>query len=148
MSKKSINLMALLRSIDIDGVLFVSLQYGDDAKVVSNASTKTGVHVVHDDSMDPVSDFIGWLPQVDAVDCVLTVANTTVHAAAMLRKPTFCLVSNQSDWRWIDPSIYKGSYWYDNVQCSYQDKDGEWDSAMIDAKIWLKEQRSLFSVNN
>ena len=91
MEKKSINLMQLLRSLDIEGVLFVSLQYGDDAKVVAKASSRTGVQVLHDDSMDPVTDFIGWLPQVKAVDCVLTVANTTVHAAAMFGKPTFVL---------------------------------------------------------
>ena len=36
--------------------------------------------------MDPVSDFIGWLPQVQAVDCVITVANTW----SMLRQ---CFVS-------------------------------------------------------
>ena len=144
MDKKSINLFQLLRALDIEGVLFVSLQYGDDAKVVSKASSKTGIQVVHDDSMDPVSDFIGWLPQVQAVDCVITVANTTVHAAAMFCKPTFCLVSAQSDWRWIDPSIYKGNYWYKNVDCSYQDSLGDWDSAMVDAKIWLRNQRDLF----
>ncbi len=141
--KKSINLVQILRSLDLDGLTFVSLQYGDDANVVSRAASKTGVPIIHDDSVDPISDFIGWLPQVDAVDCVLTVANTTVHAAAMLMKPTFCLVSNQSDWRWIDPSIYQGSYWYKDVQCSYQDSSGDWDSAILDAKIWLKDQRNL-----
>ena len=146
--KKSVNLIEILRSLDLEDILFVSLQYGDDASVVSKAASKTGVPVIHDDTMDPITDFIGWLPQVDAVDCVLTVANTTVHAAAMLSKPTFCLVSNQSDWRWIDPSIYKGNYWYKDVYCSYQDPAGDWDSAILDAKIWLKEQRNLLAKDN
>ena len=148
MEKKSINLIPLLRSLDVDGITFVSLQYGDDSAIVSKASSKTGVQVIHDDSMDPVSDFVGWLPQVAAVDCVLSVANTTVHAAAMLGKPTFCLVSNQSDWRWINPSIYEGNYWYKDVHCSYQSDNGDWDAALIDAKIWLKQQRNPFAVGN
>ena len=59
-----------------------------------------------------MKDMKNWLSQVAACDAVLSVANTTIHGAGGLNKPTLCLLSRHSDWRWLnDPSI-KRSYWY------------------------------------
>ena len=62
--KKSINLVQILRSLDLDGVTFVSLQYGDDANVVARAASKTGVPVIHDDSVDPIADLSVGYPRL------------------------------------------------------------------------------------
>ena len=80
---------------------FVSLQYGDDAPHLERYRKSSGIEVLHDDSIDPLRDMDGWLSQVAAMDAVLSIANTTVHGAGGLGIPTMCLVSQQSDWRWI-----------------------------------------------
>ena len=36
---------------------------------------------------------------------VISIANTTVHGVGGLGIPTVCLVSQESDWRWIDPRL-------------------------------------------
>ena len=38
-----------------------------------------------------------WLDQVQAVDFVISIANTTIHGAGGLGKPTFCLLSTFAD---------------------------------------------------
>ena len=81
-----------------------------------------------------------WLCQVAAMDAVLSIANTTVHGSGGCGIPTLCLVSHQSDWRWIDPEVYKGCYWYDSVEARYQSPEGDWGPALANASKWLDSQ--------
>ena len=82
----------------------------------------------------------GWLSQVAAMDAVISIANTTVHGAGGLGIPTLCLVSQQADWRWIDPSIFKGCYWYPSVDATYQVSKNNWQPAIDEASGWLEKQ--------
>ena len=41
-----------------------------------------------------------------------------------------------SDWRWIDPSVYKGCYWYPSVDATYQESK-DWQP-VIETSQWLK----------
>ena len=121
---------------------FVSLQYGDDGPHLEKFHKSTGIEVLHDDTIDPLRDMEGWLNQVGAMDAVISIANTTVHGAGGLGIPTLCFVSKKSDWRWIDPEIYKGCYWYPSVDALYQDQNDSWQPAMDEARNWLEERLS------
>ena len=114
-------------------------QYGDDGPHLKRYRDATGIEIYHDDAVDPLKDMDGWLSQVAAMDAVISIANTTVHGAGGLGIPTLCLVSQQSDWRWIDPEVYKGCYWYPSVDASYQDPKMDWQSALAEADSWLHE---------
>jgi len=116
---------------------FVSLQYGDDLPHLKKFEKKTGINVTHDDDVNSMVDMDIWLSQVDAMDFVISVANTTVHGAASLNKPTLCLLSRDPDWRWTDQSVYQGSYWYPCVQVAQQSTDGSWQSPLTLADSWL-----------
>ena len=48
-----------------------------------------------------------------------------------------CLVSTSSDWRWVDPKVYAGNYWYESVDATYQSEDGRWYDAVSEANEWL-----------
>ena len=50
-----------------------------------------------------------------AMDLVISIANTTVHGSGGLGIPTCCLVSTESDWRWINSKIYASIYLYHSV---------------------------------
>ncbi len=139
---KSVGLRQLAPLLGRSDLRFVSLQYGDDGPHLERFRQATGIDVLHDDSIDPLKDMDGWLCQVAATDAVLSIANTTIHGAGGLSKPTLCLVSNQSDWRWIDPEIHQGSYWYPSVEAVYQSREGSWDGALESAGHWLDRQRA------
>lgn len=134
---KSLNLKQLTPLLRRSDCRFVSLQYGDDGPHLERYRKKTGISVFHDDEIDPLKDMDGWLSQVAAMDVVLSIANTTVHGAGGLGIPSVCLVSQQSDWRWIDPEIFKGCYWYPSVDACYQGPRNNWQPALNEAAKWL-----------
>ena len=135
---KSIHLKQLTPLLSCDDFRFVSLQYGDDAPHIQRYHKYSGINIVHDDEVDPLKDMNGWLNQVAAMDAVISIANTTVHGAGGLGIPTMCLVSKKSDWRWIDPEIYRGCYWYPSVTACYQSPKGNWEPALSDTFEWMK----------
>lgn len=137
---KSLKLKQLTPLLQRSEYRFVSLQYGDDAPHLERYRKATGIEVLHDDAIDPLRDMDGWLSQVAAMDAVISIANTTVHGAGGLGIPSICLVSQQSDWRWIDPEVFKGCYWYPSVDASYQDRKNSWQSALNEASNWLERQ--------
>ena len=137
---KSIGLKELKPLLGRDDCKFVSLQYGDDGPHLERFKKSDGIDVLHDDGINALKDMDGWLSQVAAMDAVISIANTTIHGAGGLGVPTLCLVSRNSDWRWIEPSIYKGCYWYPSVKATYQSDEGGWEPALKDAASWLDSQ--------
>ena len=137
---KSITLKEMTPLLSQKEFKFVSLQYGDDAPHIEKYKQISGIEILHDDDIDPLNDMEGWLNQVSACDAVISIANTTIHGAGGLGIPTLCLVSRKSDWRWIEPSIYKGCYWYPSVEAVYQSTNGDWKEALLKAQMWLKEK--------
>ena len=137
---KSLKLNELTPLLQCTDFRFVSLQYGDDGPHLKRFHKKSGIEVLHDDEIDPLRDMDGWLSQVAAMDAVISIANTTVHGAGGLGVPTLCLVSQKSDWRWIDPKIFKGCYWYPSVDARYQRPKADWQTAVQEASEWLQKQ--------
>ena len=135
--QKSLKLKQLAPLLRRSDCLFVSLQYGDDGPHLERFKKDSGISVLHDDDIDPLRDMDGWLSQVAAMDAVVSIANTTVHGAGGLGIPSMCLVSQQSDWRWIEPEIFKGCYWYPSVAASYQDRKNNWQPAFDNVAEWL-----------
>ena len=121
---------------------FVSLQYGKAEQTISDWK-HAGYDTIYDNDVNALKDMDSWLSQVDACDAVISVANTTIHGAGCIQKPTFCLQSRNSDWRWIDG--LKHSYWYETVSTSWQSRDGSWHDAIKDSKCWLEEQQTQVS---
>lgn len=138
---KSIGLQELQPLISLPGIGCVSLQYGDDGPHLEKFRRNTGLDVLHDDSINPLKDMDLWHCQVAAMDAVISIANTTIHGAGGLGIPTLCLVSNQADWRWIKPNLYRGCYWYPSVDAVYQGEDGSWQEALQQAERWLHSRR-------
>ena len=117
-------------------IRFVSLQYGDTASQCKSWSD-SGFDIVHDPEINPLKDMDTWLAQVDACDAVISVANTTIHGAGGLNKPTYCLLSLKSDWRWfVDRNITR-SYWYPSGGIARQSCDGGWQEATSLVCQWL-----------
>ena len=138
--KKSCELVDLMPIFSRTDVDFVSLQYGNDGPILEKFNKKHNLSIIHDDDVDPIKDMYGWLSQVKAMDFVISIANTTVHGSGGLGIPTMCLVSTDSDWRWINPEIYKGNYWYSKVDTAYQSEDGGWYDAVKETNEWLSSQ--------
>lgn len=125
----------LLRQID---ARFVSLQYGDCSRQIASWQ-KESIDVIHDPEINPLDDMDAWMAQVAACDLVISVANTTVHGAALSGVPTLCLLSRSPDWRWV--RSMEGSYWYDAVDVVRQTKTGSWGPALRRVPEWVEDRR-------
>ena len=99
--------------------------------------SKSGTHIICDSSVNALKDMDRWLAQVHACDAVLSVANTTIHGAGGLHKPTLCLLSQHSDWRWFNDRSIKRSYWYPTVGIARQSQNGKWSEAIQLASSWI-----------
>ena len=121
----------------IPNARFISLQYGKAENMV-NEWRISGHDVIYDNEVNALLDMDTWLSQVECCDAVISIANTTIHGAGTIKKPTFCLQSRNSDWRWVDG--LKHSYWYETVSTHWQSRDGSWSEAIAEAKKWFLTQ--------
>ncbi|WP_115125946.1 tetratricopeptide repeat protein [Synechococcus sp. GEYO] len=117
-------------------ILFVSLQYGKVSAVLERWS-KQNFNVINDQRVNSLANMDKWISQVEACDAVISVANTTIHGAGGLGKPTICLLSRSSDWRWLEDEGTQRSYWYSSVGIARQTSNGSWETAMKEVSDWI-----------
>lgn len=121
---------------NIPDARFVSLQYGKCVSQIEEWKHQ-GIDIIHDKEVNPLKDMDLWISQVAACDAIISVANTTIHGSGGLEKPTLCLQSRSTDWRWIDQ--LDCSYWYASVDAISQKKDGSWESVKEQITPWLNQ---------
>ncbi|MBI2383236.1 MAG: glycosyltransferase, partial [Gammaproteobacteria bacterium] len=103
-------------------VHFVNLQYGKRNEELAALKEKYGI-TVHD-WPGAVEDLDDFAAQVDALDAVVSMANTTVHFAGALAKPVLTLVPLAPSWRW---QIDRGeSPWYPSMRLLRQAPEETW----------------------
>src|SRR5262249_42069204 len=61
--EKSMSLADLGAVLEVPGVTFVSLQYGDCAAEIADTNRKFGTSIVHDPSVDPLKDMAAFAAQ-------------------------------------------------------------------------------------
>jgi ADP-heptose:LPS heptosyltransferase len=123
--------------LQIPGIQFVDLQYGNtqDERLAIKAST--GIEIVHLDSIDNQNDIDGLAALIEACDIVITVSNSTAHLSAALGKPTMILLAHHTPlWYWHLDSIT--SPWYSSATLLRQTEPGQWDSVVDKAALMLK----------
>ncbi len=137
---KSIELGNLLVTLKKYNVRILSLQYGDDNKIVKKAAARFDVDFLDDVNIEATKNMDTWLDQVEACDGVVSIANTTIHGAGSLKKPTLCLLGAKSDWRWLSDKNEKFSYWYPSVEIAWQDGESkDWGPALAKIDPWIQQ---------
>jgi tetratricopeptide (TPR) repeat protein len=112
----------------LEGAHFVNLQYGDCTAEVAEIEGQSGLRLADWDDADPVTRFDDFAAQVEALDLVVSVANTTIHVAGALGKPTLCLAPANPSYRWqLERS---DCLWYPSVEILRQRPDEPWAVTM------------------
>jgi len=136
--EKSISLEDWRPLLNISGLTFVDLQYGDTLAQRQALETETGVHIVHDDSIDQLADLDAFAAQVAAMDLVISISNTTVHIAGGLGVPTWVLLSAVPLWRWFQGR--EDSPWYPSLRLFRQQDLGDWETVLEQVRVALVER--------
>jgi hypothetical protein len=90
---------------------------------------------------DQLHDLTDTAALCDLMDVVISVDTSVAHLAAALGKPTWILLSQVPDWRWLLDR--NDSPWYRCVRLYRQSVAGEWSSALNQISIDLKKLGKL-----
>ena len=84
------------------------------------------------------------------LDLIITVDTSIGHAAAALGKPTWIMLPNPSDWRWMQDRT--DTPWYPSVRLFKQPSPGDWDGmiAQVAQELtkFVKSKKELTSLEN
>jgi hypothetical protein len=127
---KSLRLQDLKPVLELPGLEFVDLQYGDTSAERKSLQESTGIRVKHVDEVDNFNDIDGLAALISACDVVITVSNTTAHLAGALGKHVMIMVPCSSGLFWYWHSERSDSPWYPCAKLFRQTVVGEWGSVV------------------
>jgi len=73
-------------------------------------------------------DFADTAAIINGLDVVVTVDTAVAHLAGALGKPTFILLTEPADWRWM--TVREDSPWYPTARLIRQQRPGDWGSVI------------------
>ena len=121
-------------------ILFVNLQYGDCQSDIQVANNQFGVSIFCDSEINPLESLDNFAAQVDAIDLVISIDNSTVHMAGALNIPVWILLPFSPDWHWLIHS--NRSPWYPSVRLFRQKIMDSWKETIeevADALSYFKK---------
>lgn len=137
-ASKSMTLETLRPVLQVPGVQFVDLQYGDTREERQATKATSGIDIKHLDDIDNLNDIDGLAALIKACDIVITVSNSIAHLAAALGKPTIVLLAHHTPlWYWHLDSM--NSPWYPSVTLLRQSEPGQWNSVVNNAARMLDD---------
>ncbi len=139
-SIRNVPLSALVQTINVPGVKFVNLQYGEVNEEIEWISRTLGVEILTPPNLQLTNDLDGLAALIEACDEVVSIGNTTAHLAGALGKKTIVLVPRigtrttsggvMPGWRWLgDPGT---CLWYESVELFRQNEnDSDWNEVLL-----------------
>ncbi|WP_207460973.1 tetratricopeptide repeat-containing glycosyltransferase family protein [Azospirillum sp. SYSU D00513] len=112
--------------LELPGITFVDLQYGDRSAELGAVRRKFGVTILRDALIDPLADLDGFAAQVATLDLVISISNTTVHVAGALGIPVWTLLARQTGFLWCWFTEREDSPWYPSMRLYRQRTAGDW----------------------
>ena len=128
MVKRSSSIKDWLPVLELTGINFINLQYGDIRSDIETAKgvSPTAIHHWHDS--DPLKNMDDFAAQISALDLVISVDNSTVHLAGALAVRTWLLQPYNPDWRWLEYST--DCYWYPEVEQFHPATPDGWNTML------------------
>ena len=126
--QKSMALERLAPLAKVPGITLVDLQYGDTRSDRNAFTTSTGTEILHDDTVDQMTDLDSFAAQVAAMDLVISISNTTVHMAGALGVPCWVLVNTVPLNCWMLER--EDSPWYPSLRLFRQSQAGDWSDVI------------------
>jgi tetratricopeptide (TPR) repeat protein len=139
-SSKSLDLIELSPLLLIEGVEFVSLQYGSTKDEIKLIEKKFGKKIHTVEELDIYNDINGLLSLISDCDYVVTTSNITAHLTGSLGKKGIVLLPFSKGKIWYWHSGEGESTWYPSLQLISQTQMNSWAEPITKSKEWLLEQ--------
>ena len=123
--RRSIPAEALKPLLDVPGVTFYSLQYGERFAELEQAGLASKVIRVGDAQM---SDFHQTAGCIDQLDLLITVDTAVAHIAGALGRPVWTLLAFANDFRWLKSRA--DTPWYPTMKLYRQSRPMDWSDVV------------------
>ena len=110
------------RLIDLDLIELHSLQFGADAEQLAPWRHREEIHEWN----NRLTDFSDTAQLLRQLDLVITVDTAVAHLAGALNIPTWVLLPQNADFRWLRQR--SDSPWYPSMRLFRQEAHGDWQS--------------------
>ena len=140
---RSIGLSDLGPLLQMPGITFVNLQYGDVGAEIAAVSERFGADIRVARELDVFHDIDGLLAMIGLCDVVFTIDNVTAHLAGAIGKSSAVLVpaGNGRHWYWGGEAR---SLWYPSLELFYQRAAGDWSGTIDEAaQVVARKIRTL-----
>ncbi len=135
---KSIPIRDLYPILEMTGIEFVNLQYGDVKSALYQVKEEIDKEIINLDDIDLFRDVDGALSIISACDIVVTSSNSTAHLAGALGKKTLLLLPYSVGQLWYWHAVDGKSIWYPSVKVFEQEQQGDWSAPVNAAKQCLE----------
>lgn len=135
---KSCHVHTFLPLADIKGISLYSLQKVGGTDQLKELNGKLTIKEFTGDFDNTHGRFMDTAAVIKQLDLVITIDTSIAHFAAALGTPTWVLLPEPADWRWIIGR--NDTPWYPNMRLFKQHQRGDWQSAMHDITTALKQE--------
>ena len=125
--QKSSKLAQWKEILQVPGVTFINLQYGDCRDDLEFLRAD-GI-IIHDfEDLDPVVSPDQQIALISELDLVIQTSNASAHMAGSLGIPVWNMLPYAADWRWGIEA--EECLWYPSMRLFRQSSHGDWESVM------------------
>ncbi len=120
-SRRSLPASELKRLLDVPGITFYSLQYGERYAELEQAGLGGRMLRITDEQMSDFSQTAGYIEQLDLL---ITVDTAVAHIAGALGRPVWTLLAFANDFRWLKER--NDTPWYPSMKLYRQTRPMDW----------------------
>src|SRR5262249_2441794 len=113
--------------LELEGVRFISLQYGEVKADIERANASLAQPIVHFETAE-IGNFDHLAGLVSALDLVISVQTAIVHLSGAIGKPCWVMVPFAAEWRY--GAAGDSMPWYSSVKLFRQEMRGDWDGPL------------------
>ena len=125
---KSISLFDLLPVLEIPGITFINLQYGDVSSEILQLKNSKGIEIIEYPLIDNYHDLEGHVDLIGACDFLVGVSNSSAHIAGSLGKEMHLLYPKGKGSLWYWANQFNGkNIWYPTISIYQQVDFSNWD---------------------
>jgi len=142
---KSAELAMLAPLLQVPGVQWVDIQYGDTADERSRLASTLGVELLHFDAVNYRDDLEEVLAIIESCDLVIATSSAAAHLAGALGKATWLLQAGGPPFHYWVPGANGRCPWYPGVEIKSVPGSGDWSalSRQVAGQLaaWLEQPR-------
>jgi len=126
---------------ELDGITLYCLQKETGTEQLKNISPRFTLYQFDETFDNNNGRFMDTAAVIKNLDLVITVDTSIAHLAAAIGTPTWIILPEPADWRWMLKR--SDTPWYSNVRLFRQPKTGDWNTVIQT----VKEELTIFITN-